>query len=281
MKEILRKIIYSINNPKRVAVLDYPIELKPLYTPETKPHQQLFSDISKGNENYNQLLQQSVQYRAAFEQLPLTAADPKLPAWQNDFFRSLDTIVLYTILATHKPQRYVEIGSGNSTKLAHYCRQHESLRYTITCIDPYPRAEIKAIADNWEERPVQSVSSNVFRNLQPGDVVFFDGSHVLHPNSDVMWFFLEVLPVIPKGVVIHIHDIFLPYDYPQWECDHFFSEQYMLAACLLNSTQYEVLAPVYYMMKNGIGRQHINDLWTLPVLQSVQQWGQSFWFVKK
>ncbi len=84
-----------------------------------------------------------------------------------------------------------------------------------------------------------------FRNLEAGDVVFLDGSHVLHPNSDVMWFFMEILPVIPAGVIIHIHDISLPYDYPQWVCDRFFNEQYIFAACLLNSNNFIIHIGIY------------------------------------
>lgn len=91
---------------------------------------------------------------------------------------------------------------------------------------------------------------------------------------------MEILPVIPKGVIIHIHDIFLPYDYPQWMCDRFFSEQYVLAACLLNSDNYKIISPNYYLLTEKTSYDVWNELWKIPALHSVKKHGRSFWFTK-
>jgi hypothetical protein len=170
--------------------------------------------------------------------------------------------------------------SGKFTNFAEVCRKQEYLEFLITCIVPYPRREIEEIADTWVNEQIQSVSLDHFKNLEPNDIVFLDGSHVLHPNSDVMWFFMEILPVIPKGVLIHIHDIFLPYDYPQWVCDRFFNEQYIFAACLLNSNNFKIISPNYYLLTEKLSKDIWSELWEIPSLKTVKKYGRSFWFAK-
>ncbi|MEO8764814.1 MAG: class I SAM-dependent methyltransferase [Ginsengibacter sp.] len=280
MKNAGRKLWYAITKPARIAVLDYPVVPSPLYTVGNSPHKNLYTIISSNDDGYRNLVRHSVRHVVAFEKIALSVSDNMLPAWENGFFPAVDTIVLNTILEKFRPKKYLEIGSGNSTKLAAFCRKQESLGFTIACIDPNPRREIKEIADTWLSEQVQSVSLHHFTDLLPNDIVFLDGSHVLHANSDVMWFFLEILPVIPKGVIIHIHDIYLPYDYPQWVCDRFFSEQYVLAACLLNSDAYKIICPNYYLLSDKITDDVWNELWTIPSLHTVKRHGRSFWFTR-
>ena len=280
MNSIIRKLWYAITNPGRIAVLDYPVKPAPLYAVEIGPHKSLYRMIAKRNHEYNDLVKNSIHHISCFEKITVSISNNKLPAWENGFFPAVDTIILYTILEKFRPKKYLEIGSGNSTKLAAFCREQEGLEFSITCIDPQPRREIQEIADTWLSEQIQSVSPDNFKDLEPNDIIFLDGSHVLHANSDVMWFFMEILPVIPKGVIIHIHDIFLPYDYPQWVCDRFFSEQYVLAACLLNSDSYKIISPNYYLLTEKISDDVWNELWKIPALSSVKKHGRSFWFSK-
>ena len=280
MNKTIRKLYYALINPGRLAVLDYPIDPQPLYSPETQPHQQLFKMISNGNVQYQTLTAKSLQHKEVFEKITVNTQDSKMPSWQNNFLPPVDTIMLYTILAAYQPKKYLEIGSGNSTKLAAFCRNQENLDVAITCIDPHPRREIQDVADAWINSTIQTVSLDYFKSLQENDIVFLDGSHVLHPNSDVMWFFMEILPVIPKGVIIHIHDIFLPYDYPQWVCDRFFNEQYIFAACLLNSDKFKIISPNYYILIVKISKDIWSQLWEIPALASLKKHGRSFWFSK-
>lgn len=280
MNSLVRKLWYTITNPGRVAILDYSVKPLPLYSPETAPHKDLYEIISRNNNDYAELAKDSLTHKNGFSEITLSASDKTLPAWENGFLPAIDTILLYTILEKFKPKKYLEIGSGNSTKLAAFCRKRENLNFSITCIDPHPRREIEKIADTWINEPIQSVSLEQFKNLGPNDIVFLDGSHVLHPNSDVMWFFMEILPVIPKGVIIHIHDIFLPYDYPQWVCDRFFNEQYILAACLLNSNNFKIICPNYYLLTQKLAKDVWAELWEIPSLKTVKKYGRSFWFTK-
>ena len=106
-----------------------------------------------------------------------------------------------------------------------------------------------------------------------------DGSHRILPNSDSMVFFLEVLPKIPKGVIVHLHDIYLPYDYPQFMCDRFYSEQYGLAMYLLaNIQKYKPLLPNYFISQDKALSSIIDSIWDHPNLEDLERHGGSFWF---
>ena len=272
----LKKIYNALFRPHRLALLDYSIVPSPLYTAE-RPHQQLLEQLQLQQNNYKHLLQQALQYKSNFSTIALQETTGTAPVWNNGFFPGLDIVVLYTFLATVKPKRYVEIGSGTSTKIAAKAKAEQQLTTTITCIDPYPRKEITAVADEWLNVPLQQAPLSLFENLEAADVLFFDGSHLLHANSDVQWFFMEVLPRLKPGVVVQVHDIYLPYDYPQNMCDRFYAEQYMLATMLLsNPKRYEILAPNFYMSEDDELKQILEPLWN--ALPGVEKHGGSFWW---
>ena len=103
----------------------------------------------------------------------------------------------------------------------------------IVSIDPQPRAEVDELCDRVLRVPLEAADLSVFDELSDGDVLFFDGSHRTFMNSDATVFFLEVLPRLADGVLVGVHDVFLPYDYPRDFADRYYSEQYLLAAHLI------------------------------------------------
>ena len=106
-----------------------------------------------------------------------------------------------------------------------------------------------------------------------------DNTHRILPNSDAMVFFLEILPRLKRGVIIHLHDIYLPYDYPQFMCDRFYSEQYGLAIFLLaNPDKYEILLPNYFISEDRELSEVIAPIWNHENLRDVERHGGSFWF---
>ncbi|MCY7410548.1 MAG: class I SAM-dependent methyltransferase [Chitinophagales bacterium] len=120
------------------------------------------------------------------------------------------------MIAIRKPKIYVEIGSGNSTMVARKAIEDHQLKTKIISIDPYPRASIDNLADTLIRKPIENLSDyNFIDELNENDILFIDNSHRSLPNSNVTVCFLEIIPRIKKGVLIHIHDIYLPYDYPQ------------------------------------------------------------------
>ena len=126
-----------------------------------------------------------------------------------------------------------EIGSGNSTKFAHSAIKQFELPTRIISVDPNPRAEIDALCETIIRKPLEDAVGDILPLLTRDVLVFFDGSHRLLPNSDVLVFFTEIVPAIPEGAVYGIHDIHLPNDYTEESVSRLYSEQYVLAAYLL------------------------------------------------
>lgn len=273
----LKKIFNAFFRPNRLALLDYDIVPSSLYTKQ-QPHQQVLQQIQTQQNNYAQLLQQALQYQDNFCSISMQETNAAAaPVWNNNFFPGLDMVMLYTLLTAVNPKRYVEIGSGTSTKMAAKAKTEQQLSCTITCIDPHPRKEVTAVANEWLKMPLQQAPLSLFKNLEANDVLFFDGSHLLHANSDVQWFFMEVLPRLKPGVIVQVHDIYLPYDYPQNMCNRFYAEQYMLATMLLSHPdRYEILAPNFYISEDAELKTILEPLW--KALPGVEKHGGSFWW---
>jgi SAM-dependent methyltransferase len=204
--------------------------------------------------------------------------DPRQPSWINGFLPGLDCAALYTFLRSRAPRRYLEVGAGTSTKFAARARRDGRLDTVIISIDPPPRAEVDALCDVVIRQPFETASVEIFRELQSGDMVFFDGSHRTFTNSDVTVFFLDVLPSLPTGTLVGIHDVFLPDDYPpQWN-DRYYSEQYLLAAYLLAGCAWldPILAAWYVSARPDLGGR-LQSLWEDPRLEGVQRHGCALW----
>ncbi len=124
----------------------------------------------------------------------------------------------------------------------------------IVSIDPQPRSEIDALCDEVRRHSLEQCNLDIFGGLGKNDIVFADSSHRAFMNSDVTVFFCEILPALASGVVAGIHDIFLPYDYPEaWVGRHYF-EQYLLACYLLAGTRlFDILLPVFFAAGKGAG----------------------------
>jgi hypothetical protein len=131
---------------------------------------------------------------------------------EQSWFPSLDAAVVYALVRERKPRRIVEVGSGHSTRVL--ARALGGLG-EIVAIDPAPRADIVDLpAVRVVPSTLQAVPGETFAALQPGDMLFIDSSHILMPGSDVDILLNRVLPAMPAGILVHVHDIFLPFDYP-------------------------------------------------------------------
>jgi len=169
--------------------------------------------------------------------LAIGAAPPPAPRWNQDWFPRLDAAAAYAIVRSLKPRRIVEVGSGHSTRFLARAVADGGLDTRITAIDPQPRATIEKLPLNWLRMPVQKVAA--FPPLGAGDILFIDSSHQVKPGSDVEFLLKAVLPLLPAGVHVHFHDIFIPDDYPpQWEWRRY-NEQAAVAA-LIESNLFRV-----------------------------------------
>ena len=175
----------------------------------------------------------------------------------------------------------IEIGSGISTRFARRAVSDLALRTRIRSIDPCPREDIDKICDDVVRLPVEVVDLAVFDSLDSGDVLFFDGSHRAFQNTDVTIFFTEILPRLKPGVIVGIHDIFLPYDYPPEWYGRFYNEQYLLACYLLGGDSWRILLPNYYVSKQPDLRSILDPIWTHPALSGIWYVGGAFWMTKR
>jgi hypothetical protein len=173
---------------------------------------------------------------------------------------------------------YLEVGSGTSTLVARRAIDDYMLRTKIVSIDPAPRRTVDAACDEVLRTPFETADLSVFNQLSSGDIVFIDNSHRALMNSDVTVFFLEVLPNLPSGVLVHLHDIFLPYDYPPVMSRRAYAEQYLLATAMLcGQTLFEVMHPGQYVIRDPELSQTTHSVWSRPELAAVQLDGGSFW----
>jgi Methyltransferase domain len=228
---------------------------------ETNPdfvYSEVLERIEAQDALYDDLIGRMAQPIAlATTSIQRTATDGREPFWNNSYFQGNDATTAWALTALTRPARIVEIGSGNSTKFFRHAIRFNGLDTRLICIDPAPRTEISAIADEIHYKPVQQVSPDIFSALEPGDILFFDGSHLVVQGSDTQFVFLEVLPRLPKGVLVHIHDINLPREYRQFYTSRLYGEQYMLAALLLFSTEWTPVFPVYWLEQTQ--RLPLND----------------------
>lgn len=167
---------------------------------------------------------------------------------QNSQFSWLDSRVLFVMLRYLRPARLIEVGSGFSSLLiADVNQRFLSGAMAVRCIEPYPRDFLKrgipGISELVQKR-VQDIPIREFESLAAGDVLFIDSSHVAKTGSDVNYLIFDVLPALKPGVRVHVHDVFLPYDYLQdWVLKEgrSWNEQYVLRALLMYSTAFRFM----------------------------------------
>ena len=164
---------------------------------------------------------------------------------RNSQFSWFDPRAAFALLRHWAPRRVIEVGSGYSSLLvADVGRRFLGPDFRLTCIEPFPRPFLRRLPGvELIVQPVQDVDPALFDRLEPGDVLFIDSSHVAKTGSDVNRLYFDVLPRLARGVHVHVHDIFLPHDYPRdWVLDEnrSWNEQYLVRALLMDSTRLRV-----------------------------------------
>ena len=275
------KQLYRFLNPKyQNLFLEYKVKLKPRYGHGLPAHPELYKIIDANRETYKKLIHKALSNKKNIWLIKDSKeeTDPVLPAWNNGYLPGLDIIGIYTMLARFKPKRYIEIGSGNSTRIAHKAFIEQELSTEFISIDPKPRVDIDQLPNRIIRKPFESIDFDIVSELNANDVLFLDNSHRILPNSNSMIFFLEILPRLKRGVIVHLHDIYLPYDYPQFMCDRFYSEQYGLAIYLLaNPDKYETILPNYFISEDKELSELIAPIWEHENLKDVERHGGSYW----
>lgn len=175
--------------------------------------------------------------------------------FNNGSYESGDAELLYQFIRHTKPAKIIEIGSGNSTKIACMAtKQNKNIDNVTTehiCIEPYEMPWLDDYKDiSVIRQDVQTIDLKWSEELKENDLLFIDSTHMIQPNGDVLYIYLRILPLLKKGVNIHIHDIFSPNNYlEEWlvEDVRFWNEQYLVEAILSNSNNFEILVSLNHL----------------------------------
>jgi Methyltransferase domain len=196
-------------------------------------------------------------------ELDVPRTDPGGPGrffMENQGFEAVDAELLYAMVRAMRPGRVLELGSGYTTLLINQaCRENAAAGIATRheAFDPYPRPFILG-----DELPppttlaavsATDVPLDTFAALGERDILFVDTTHTVKLAGDVNFIVLEVLPILAPGVIVHFHDIFLPWEYPRvwFEAMHWYwAEQYLLQAFLAHNRDFEILVPAHAMARD-------------------------------
>jgi methyltransferase family protein len=221
------------------------------------------------------LAREYVAHRDDIERLKDPTRNDTGYAPDNGYYDTPDAEALYLMVRRFAPARVIEVGCGNSTRITRAAVIDGGLNTRITAIDPHPRADIAHVVDHFEQKRLEEVDPALFSGLKSGDILFIDSSHQVRMSNDVAHLFCRIIPALAPGVVIHVHDVFLPFEYPKrffYDCPSW-GEQYVLHA-LLQGAGYDIEWPGYFLQ-----RARPDAVRALPFLASGR--AQSFWIAKR
>lgn len=172
----------------------------------------------------------------------------------NNFFMGGDADIYYQMIRYFKPKKIVEIGSGYSSLVAlEAIKKNQSIdgfKSVLKCIEPYENRWLENKGIDVIRKKIEDVEAEETMGLDKNDILFVDTSHIIKPQGDLLKIFLEIFPKLKKGVIIHIHDIFTPKDYPSKmlkEENKFYNEQYLLEAIMDHSSRYNILCSLNHL----------------------------------
>ena len=248
--------VFPIANHYYEPLTDFGLLIQPL------DQQRRLPGIEMNTEEQLALLK---QFRFGEELRPFTAprTDDLTYSFGNGFFDSGDAEFLYNLVRLKKPRRVVEIGSGNSTLLVIEAirrnkQEQPGYKCEHICVEPYEMPWLERSGVTVRRERVERVEKSLFAQLETDDLLFIDSSHVIRPQGDVLCEFLEIMPALQKGVVVHIHDIFTPRDYPKnWVVDRvrLWNEQYLMEALLSGNPNWKIIGAL-----NFLRHEHFDQL---------------------
>ena len=173
----------------------------------------------------------------------------------NAAFEAGDAEYWYQLIRAIKPKRIFEAGSGNSTLMAIKAilrnqQQDPGYRCKHVCIEPYEIPWLEETGVSVVRKKIEDIEPVFFSELEQNDILFIDSSHIIRPQGDVLSVYLELLPTLHKGVIVHVHDIFSPRNYlQQWLKDEvrFWNEQYLLEAFLAHNSSWKIIGALNYL----------------------------------
>lgn len=224
-------------------------------------------------------------YNDELNKFPLEKSEELTFFYNNWAYGSGDAEYLYNIVRYFKPKRIIEIGSGFSTFMVQNAISQNKIddanhQCNHICIEPYEYPGLEKLGVEVVRERVETTDKSFFQTLDHNDILFIDSSHIIRPQGDVLFEYLEILPILKSGVIVHIHDIFIPKDYlNEWVYDHIlWNEQYLLEAFLTFNEKYKIIGSLNYLAHNY--NKEFSDKCPIFAKQPGREPG-AFWMVKK
>lgn len=279
--ELTRSIFYRIGI---YPILDHYYE--PLFNPKHANSIRISRNlpgIDLNDEGQISVLKQ-FSYNAELLSLPIEKKEELKFYYHNTNFGSGDAEYFYNIIRTFKPKKILEIGCGFSTLLAEEAllkNLNQGYNCEHICVEPYEMPWLEKLHVKVIRAKVEQLDRHIFESLESNDILFIDSSHMIRRNGDVVFEYLEIFPLLRTGVLVHIHDIFTPFDYPfEWLSEKvlFWNEQYLLEAFLSLNSGYEVIGALNYLK-----HKYFDELTDkCPILKNEpSREPGSFWLKKK
>jgi predicted O-methyltransferase YrrM len=271
-----------------LPVLDH--YYQPLINPEKHLKKSLRDDrVLKGiNFNIKEQLEllNKFNYNSELIDFPLNKTNLTEFYYNHSSYKSGDAEYLYNIIRYFKPTRIIEIGCGNSTLMisnALKANQLENHEYNCNhiCVEPFEQPWLEKIDVELIREKIEDIDISFFQKLGKNDILFIDSSHIIRPQGDVLFEYLEILPILNTGVIVHVHDVFTPKDYlDTWIFDHhlFWNEQYLFEGFMTYNSEFKVIGALNYLTHHY--RDQLADKCPIFANQPEREPG-AFWIVKK
>lgn len=223
-------------------------------------------------------------FKPELVKLPHDKPSPTEFGYNDTMYGNGDAEIYYSMIRIKKPRRIIEVGSGDSTLIAREaikanCKDDPEYVCEQTCIEPFEMPWLEATGVTVIRERVETIDLTTFDALRAGDVLFIDSSHIIRPWGDVLRLYQEIIPRVRSKVVIHVHDIFTPRDYPEnWLRSErrLWNEQYLLESFLAFNSSFEVL-----FAANWVWRNHYESLSRACPMLTPKAGPSSFWFQAK
>ncbi|WP_194774690.1 class I SAM-dependent methyltransferase [Pararhodonellum marinum] len=293
MKFIVKGKPFSPNDRIFMKVGVLPV-LDHYYQPLVNPKKHLKNPLNEArnlpgidwNEKAQLELLNSFDQAVELDQFPLEKQKDFGYYYNNGMYESGDAEYFYSLIRTIKPRKIIEIGSGHSTLMAINAikaNKHEDPNYTCKhiCIEPYEQPWLSTLDIELIRKRVEDIPTEQFKILEENDILFIDSSHIIRPQGDVLYEFLEIIPSLNSGVFVHIHDILSPNDYLQkWviEEHRLWNEQYLLEAFLSFNSDFEIVGALNYLMHKH--KELVYEKFPKLKLQKPEERG-AFWIRRK
>jgi hypothetical protein len=231
-------------------------------------------------------LLEGFNYNQELADLPLNAQGDGGFHYLNDWFGPGDAEFLFNMIRHYKPATIIEIGSGYSSLMARYAidkndNEDSTYRCRHLCIEPHENPWLERTGAEIVRTKVEELEPGYFGKLERNDILFIDSSHVIRPQGDVLFEYLELLGSLKSGVIIHIHDIFTPRDYlERWVLDEskLYNEQYLMEAFLSYNDQFRIIGSLNHLWHHHRGK--LGQVCPILLKQAPEYEPGSFWLVR-